>query len=42
MDDSYWKQIDADKEFEDLQTELLTHVETAIDSCRETELQTLW
>lgn len=42
MDDTYWKQIDADKEFDDLQTELLTHVETAIDSCRETELQTLW
>lgn len=41
-DNAYWKQIDADKPFDDLQTELMTHVETAIDSCRESELKKLW
>lgn len=42
LKDKSWKQIDADKPFSDLQTELMTHVETAIDSCRESELQKLW
>lgn len=42
VDNSYWKQIDADKPFNELQTELIAQVETAIDSCRETELQKLW
>lgn len=42
MDNTYWKQIDANKPFNDLQNELLTHVETAIDSCRESELNKLW
>lgn len=42
LKDKSWKQIDADKPFNDLQSELMTHVETAIDSCRESELQKLW
>lgn len=41
-DDGYWKEIDADKSFEDLQSELLTHVEKCIDHLPGGDLQKLW
>lgn len=41
-DSSYWKEIDADKSFNDLQTELFKHVTETVDEARETELKKLW
>lgn len=42
MDNSYWKEIDADKTFNELQTELLTHVTSTIDIAGDKELAKLW
>lgn len=41
-DDSYWKEINADKTFDVLQSELYAHVNKAIDTLPSAELQKLW
>lgn len=41
-DDSYWKEIDADKEFNDLHQELLSHCDQAINDISNDKLDKLW
>lgn len=41
-DDSYWKEINADKSFNCLQTELMEHVNEAIDNVLGDQLDKLW
>lgn len=41
-DNSYWKEINADKTFNELQNDLLTHVNQAIDSIGDEKLGKLW
>lgn len=41
-DDSYWMEISADKEFNDLQTDLLEKVKDAIDNLPDDKLHKLW
>lgn len=42
QDNKYWKEIDADKPFNDLQTELLSHCQKAIDNITNDEIDKLW
>lgn len=41
-DDSYWTEIDADKEFNDLHQELLSHCDQAINDISNDKLDKLW
>lgn len=39
---SYWTEIDADKPFNELQNELLTHCNNAIENISNDKLDKLW
>lgn len=41
-DDSYWKEVNADKNFNDLQKDLMTEVNHAIDNLPDDKLHKLW
>lgn len=41
-DDSYWKEINADKTFDDLQGELLKHVNQTIDAVSDNDIAKMW
>lgn len=41
-DSSYWTEINADKPFEELQSELMTHCNNAIDNISNDKLDKLW
>lgn len=41
-DDAYWTEINADKSFNELQTELLTYCNNAIDNISNDKLDKLW
>lgn len=41
-DDTYWKDIDADKTLNDLHVELLSHCNQAIDNISNEKMDLLW
>lgn len=41
-DESYWTEVDADKTFNDLQEELLSHCNHAIDNIVNEKMDKLW
>lgn len=41
-DDSYWKEIDADKTFNELHDELLSHCNQIIDNISTEKMDKLW
>lgn len=41
-DDSYWKEVNADKTENDLHDELISHVDQAIASIPDDKLEKLW
>lgn len=41
-DNSYWREIDADKSFSDLHDELLSHCNDAIENISNDKLDKLW
>lgn len=41
-DDSYWKEVDADKTQTELHNELLSHVDEAMENITDDKLQKIW
>lgn len=41
-DDSYWKEVNADKTMTELHDELLTHVDEAIENITDDKLDKMW